>query len=64
VRLSSLIGRFERNTRSRNPFGFPEVLQTAEPESTRHDAVPTATGIAIVSPAKQLMKLPIRCRGT
>jgi len=35
VRPPSLIRRFERNKRSRNSFGVPEVMQIAELASTR-----------------------------
>ena len=40
MRLPSLISRFQRNTRSRDSFGVPEVMQIAEPESTRDYAHP------------------------
>ena len=50
MRLPSLISRFERNTRSRDPFGVPEVMQIAE--STRDYAHPIATGIVIMGRVK------------
>ena len=52
MRLPSLISRFERNTQSGKPFGVPEVMQIAEPESTRDDAHPIATGIVITGRVK------------
>ena len=52
MRLPSLISRFERNTRSRDPFGVPEVMQIAEPESTCDYAHPIATGIVIMGRVK------------
>ena len=52
MRLPSLISRFERNTRSRDPFGVPAVMQIAEPESTRDYAHPIATGIVIMGRVK------------
>ena len=52
MRLPSLISRFERNTRSRDPFGVPEVMQIAELESTRDYAHPIATGIVIMGRVK------------
>ena len=52
MRLPSLISRFERNTRSRDPFGVPEVMQIAEPEFTRDYAHPIATGIVIMGRVK------------
>jgi hypothetical protein len=53
VRLPSLISRFERNTKSGDPFGAPEMMQIAEPESTRDDAYSIATSIAVVSRVKR-----------
>jgi hypothetical protein len=49
--------RFERNTQSGKPFGVPEVMQIAEPESTRDDAHPIATGIVIIGRVKRLLKI-------
>jgi hypothetical protein len=50
VRLPSLISRFD--TQSRGPFGVPEMVQIAEPESTRDDAYSIATGIVIMGRVK------------
>ena len=57
MRLPSLISRFERNNQSRDPFGVSEVVQIAEPESTRDDAHPIATGIVIIGRVKRLLKI-------
>jgi hypothetical protein len=38
VRLLSLISRFERNTKSGDPFGVPEMVETGGSGSIRDDA--------------------------
>jgi hypothetical protein len=57
VSLPSLISRFERDTQSRDPFGVPEVVQIAEPESTRDYAHPIATGIVIMGQVRRLPRI-------
>jgi len=57
VRLPSLISRFERNTKSGDPFGVAEMVQPGGSESIRDDAFPIATSIAIVGRVKRLLKI-------
>jgi len=52
VRLPSLISRFERNTKSGDPFGVPEMVQAGGSVSIRDDAFPIAASIAIVGPSE------------
>jgi len=44
VRLPSLINRFERNTKSGDPFGVPKMVQAAGSESIRDDDPASLTG--------------------
>jgi hypothetical protein len=44
VRLPSLISRFERDTKSGDPFGVPEMVQSAGSESIRDDDLASLTG--------------------
>ena len=48
MRLPFLISGFERNTKSGDPFGVPEMVQAGGSEAIRDDAFPIATSIAIV----------------
>jgi hypothetical protein len=56
------MSRFEPNTQSREPFGVPEMMQIAEPESTRDDVHPIATSSASVGRVKRLLKIPDQMR--
>ncbi len=57
MRLPFLISRFERNAKSGDPFGVPELVQAGGSVSIRDDAFPIATSIAIISRAKRLHKI-------
>ena len=52
-----LISRFERNTKSGDPFGAPEMVQAGGSESIRNDAFLIATSSASVGRVKRLLKI-------
>ena len=57
MRLPSLISRFERNTKSGDPFGVAKMTEISESEYRHEDAFPIATSIAIVGRVKRLLEI-------